>query len=84
MSQAKKFYKTTLCYLASACVLAFLWLVKRWAVQLFYFFYAMAFVFGKKINVLHCSVSKRQKKCVGWRQHRRRLVCCGFCVLAQA
>lgn len=24
------------------------------------------------------------KKCVGWRQHRRRLVCFGLCVLAQA
>jgi hypothetical protein len=45
MSQAKKFYKTTLCYLASACVSAFFvaWCVGCAALL---FFYAMAFVFG--------------------------------------
>lgn len=66
-------------------VLAFLWLVCVLAVQLFGFA-MMALCVGSvcKDNVLHCSVGKRQKNALAGGNTAKRLVCCGFCVLAQA
>jgi hypothetical protein len=54
----------------------FLWLGVL-AVQLFYFFMRWLLCFSKKINVLHWSVSKRQKKCRAGGNNAE-----GFCVLA--
>jgi hypothetical protein len=50
-----------------------------WLCSSFIFLY-IGFVFGKKINVLHSSVEKRQKKCVGWRQHRRAAMALALCM----
>jgi hypothetical protein len=77
MSQAKKFYKTTLCYLASACVSAFLWLVSVGCAALL-FFYSSDLCLAKKINVLHCSVSKRQKNALAGGNTAEGLCAVGF------
>jgi hypothetical protein len=59
----KKYYKATLCYLASACVLAFLWLVCDGRAALLFFLF-IGFVCLAKKN--KCAASKRwqaTKKC---------------------
>jgi hypothetical protein len=46
---------------ASACALAFLWLVCVGCAALLFFYSSALACLAKKINVLHCSVGKRQK-----------------------
>jgi hypothetical protein len=57
-------------------VSAFLWLGVL-AVQLFYFFMHWLLCLAKKINVLHCSVGKRQKNALAGGNTAE-----GLCVLA--